>query len=158
MNVQRYCLTRFLLSLLALPALAGSLQLELPSEPPSGLAAAWFHDDCAPWDGSATSLYLGAAPAKVAFEPGFPFLQVSLYSNSQSLRRDRLHFEVSGNKGYAQYCQSKEECKTATSVTIEFSKAERDLLEGRLEILFKDRPAIRGGFLAKRLPFRALCG
>jgi hypothetical protein len=36
---------------LALPACA--LQSELPDTPPPGLTEAWFHDDCAPWDGPA---------------------------------------------------------------------------------------------------------
>jgi len=150
---------RFLLILLGIPLVACAVQADLPAEPPQGLGSAWFHDDCAPWDGSATTLLLGREVALTPFNRGFPHLQVSLYSNwSQFRTGGRLRFDISGKHGFAEYCLSAEACTPATSVTLQFSKVQQDLIEGRLEVLFNERPAIRGGFRALRIPFRALCG
>jgi hypothetical protein len=149
----------FLFCLLALPAFACALQSDLPSDPPDGLNVAWFHDDCAPWDGAATSLYLGRERAKAVFHQDFPFLHVALYSNSLSFRTGgRLRFEILGNQGHARYCRDADACVNARAVSIEFSKVEENLLEGRIEVLFDGLPPIRGGFRAARMPFRALCG
>jgi len=149
----------FLLILLAIPLVACALQADLPAEPPQGLGSAWFHDDCAPWDGSATTLLLGKEVASTPFNRGFPHLQVSLYSNwSQFRTGGRLRFDISGKEGFAEYCLSAEACTNATAVTLQFSNVEQDLIEGRLEVLFEGRAAIRGGFRATRIPFRALCG
>jgi hypothetical protein len=149
---------RFLLILLGIPVVGCAFQADLPAELPPGLGSAWFHDDCAPWDGSATTLLLGKEVSSTPVKPGFPYLQVSLYSNWSRFRTGgRLRFEISGNQGFAQYCLSVDACTQATAVTLQFSKVEQDLIEGRLEVLFKERAAIRGGFHAIRIPFRALC-
>jgi hypothetical protein len=148
-----------LLVLLALPLVACASQSDLPSDPVQGLGSAWFHDDCAPWDGSATTLLLGPQVAQNPFHPGFPHLQVSLYSNlSRFQTGGRVRFEVPGNQGFAQFCPGADSCSKAMAVTLQFSKVEQDLLEGRLEVNFTDRAPIRGSFRAMRLPFRALCG
>ena len=145
--------------MLALPAVACALQSDLPSDPPAGLSVAWFHDDCAPWDGAATSLFLGVERAKTVFHPDAPYLHVALYSNTLGFPTgERIRFGVPGNQGHAQYCLKADDCVTGRAVSIEFSKIEANLLEGRLEVLFDRRPAIRGGFRAARMPFRALCG
>lgn len=150
---------RLLLILLGIPLTACALQADLPAEPPQGLGSAWFHDDCAPWDGSATTLIMGEQASATPAQPGFPHLQVSVYSNWRQFRTgERLRFEVSGDRGFAQYCLSEDACTKATAVTLQFSKVEQDVIEGRLEVLFKERAAIRGGFRAVRIPFRALCG
>jgi hypothetical protein len=149
---------RFLLILFGIPLAACALQSDLPADPPQGLETSSFHDDCAPWDGSATTLLLGKDVASTPFKPGFPHLQVSLYSNwSQFRTGGRLRLEP-GNQGFAQHCLSEDACTKATAVTVQFSKVEQDRIEGRLEVLFKERAAIRGGFRAIRIPFRALCG
>jgi hypothetical protein len=156
MSISLHSLKRFFFCLLALPSVACALQSDLPSDPPGDLKVAWFHDDCAPWDGAATSLYLGVGRAKTVFHPDPPFLHVALYTNFRS--GQQLRFAVPGNQGHAQYCLEANACMTARSVSIEFSKIEGNLLEGRLEVLFNRRAAIRGGFHANRMPFRALCG
>jgi hypothetical protein len=147
---------RLLLILLGIPLAACATQTDLPPEPPQGLGSAWFHDDCAPWDGAATTLLLGPKVAPAPFQPGFPHLQVSLFSSLSRFRR--LSFDVPGNQGFAQYCLNADTCNKATAVTLQFSKIEENLMEGRLEVQFKDRAPIRGSFRATRIPFRALCG
>lgn len=148
----------FILIFLALPLAACALQADLPSEPPDGLGAAWFHADCAPWDGAATTLLLGPTASEIPHRPGFPHLQVSLFSNLLQVKAGgTLRFEP-GNAGFAQYCRTPDSCVKATAVTVKFSKVERDFLEGRLEVLFKDRGPLRGSFRAARIPFAALCG
>ena len=150
---------RFLLILLGIPLTACALQADLPAERPHGLGFAWFHDDCAPWDGSATTLMMGEQAATTPVQPRFPHLQVSVYSNWRQFRTGgRLRFEVSGDRGFAQYCLTEDACTNATTVTLQFSNVEPEVIEGRLEVLFKERAAIRGGFRAVRIPFRALCG
>jgi hypothetical protein len=149
---------RLLLVLFGITPVACASQAGLPSEPPQGLGSAWFHDDCAPWDGAATTLLLGPKVATAPFQPGFPHLQVSLFSNLSRFRAgETLIFEL-GNQGFVQYCLNADTCTKATAVTLQFSKVEQNLMEGRLEVRFKDRAPIRGSFRATRIPFRALCG
>ena len=159
MTLKTRALRLFLMPLLAGPAVACGLQPDLPSEPPPGLEAAWFHDDCAPWDGPAVSLYLARERGGSPFAPGLPYLRVTLYASSSiGLHEgERLRFEP-GTQGDAQYCRSTDDCDGATGVGIEFSGVEREVLEGRLEVLFGERPPIRGAFRAGRMPFQALCG
>jgi len=150
---------RLLLILLAMPFVACAFQADLPSEPPEGLGAAGFHDDCAPWDGGATTILLGQRVPTDPSKPEFPYLQISLYSKPTQFQvGKRLGFEIPGERGFAQYCLRAEACTKATAVTLQFSKIEQDRLEGRFEVLFKGRKSIRGSFRANRIPFRALCG
>ena len=152
-------LKRLVFCLLVVPTAACALQPELPSEPPQGLETAWFHDDCAPWDGFATSLYLGREIPADKFKPGFPNLHVAIYSSlPQSRTGELLRFEVPSHDGHARYCASTEDCVNAAAVAIEFSKVEQSLLEGRLEVLFKEREPIRGSFRATKMPGRTPCG
>jgi len=76
----------FLLILLGIPLVACAVQADLPAEPPQGLGSAWFHDDCAPWDGSATTLLLGkevaSSPSSQAF-PTFKSLCIRTGANSE---------------------------------------------------------------------------
>jgi hypothetical protein len=154
----RFCV-RFLLIVLGTPLAACGLQMDLPAQPPEGLGVASFHADCAPWDGGAVTLLLGQEVSPDPLKPGFPHLQVSLYTSIAKFRTGgRVHFEIPGNQGLAQFCLQADACTKATAVTLQFSKVEENLLEGRLEVLFKDRAAIRGSFHATRIPFRALCG
>ena len=154
-----YTIRLFLLTLALLPAMACAVQPELPAEPPEGLDVAWFHDDCAPWDGPATTIYLGREAAETVFASPFPSLRVTLYSNRAQLDpHERLHFEIPGNDGHAVYCSTAEECEAGTSVSIEFAQPAGDELEGRLEVTFPNRPPIRGSFQAMQMPFQALCG
>jgi hypothetical protein len=142
---------------LALPACA--LQSELPDTPPPGLTEAWFHDDCAPWDGPALSLYLSPEPGQTVFVAPFPHLLVSLYSSRLQFEEgERLRFELPGNVGHAAYCRKMDDCRTATEVTLEFSRLEPTLMEGRLEVQFETGPPVRGSFRASEIPFQALCG
>lgn len=141
----------------ALPACA--LQSELPDTPPPGLTEAWFHDDCAPWDGAALSLYLGPEPSDTVFAAPFPHLRVSIYSSLTQLPTgERLRFEVPGNRAHAVYCETEEDCRPATGITLELSEIEPDLIAGSLEILFETGPPVAGSFRASRIPFQALCG
>jgi hypothetical protein len=148
-----------LLILLGIPLVACASQSDLPADPIQGLGSAWFHDDCAPWDGSATTLLLGAQAARTPFLPGFPHLQVSVYSSLARFQTGgRVRFEIPGNQGFAQYCLRAGTCNKATAVILQFSRVNQDLLEGVLEVDFNDRSPIRGSFRATRIQFRALCG
>jgi hypothetical protein len=160
MSFRTHLLTGSLLCLAAGVATAcGVLQSDLPSDPPEGLPFAWFHDDCAPWDGPATTLYLGARRGESAFESAFPALRISLY-------RERLDFgpgrrivlDPTSDEGYSDYCESADQCIPAAGIVLEISEVQSDLLAGRLKVTFGSRPAIRGGFRATRIPFQALCG
>jgi hypothetical protein len=152
-------LKRLVFCVLLLPTAACALQPELPSEPPQELEIAWFLDDCAPWDGLATSLYLGREIPADKFNPGFPNLHVAIYSSLLQRRSgELLRFDVPSHDGHARYCANSENCVNATAVTIEFSKVERSLLEGRLEVVFKEREPIRGSFRATKMAGRTPCG
>jgi hypothetical protein len=149
----------FLILLLATALPACALQSSLPAEPPPGLTEAWFHNDCAPWDGPALSLYLGPEPSETIFSAPFPHLRVSLYSSLTRLQTgERLRFEVPGNQAHAVYCESEEDCRPAAEITLELSELEADLMAGSLEILFETGPPVAGSFRASRIPFQALCG
>lgn len=148
-----------LFGLLTLAATACALQSELPAEPPDGLPAAWFHDDCAPWDGPATSLYLGARPAERPLEASFPFLRISLYRERLELGPGRrIVPDLAAGDASAAYCASETSCVEATGVILDISEVRADLITGRVGVTFPDRGPIRGSFRATRIPFRALCG
>lgn len=152
-------LKRLVVGLMILPAAACTAQCVLPSAAPDGLESSWFHDDCAPFDGPATSLYLGDEAATNALAPTLPYLRVALYTSSARFPiNERLRFEIPAAEAHAEYCPDTGGCTAAEEMTIEFSRIEQDVLEGRLEALFADRAPIRGGFRAARIPFEALCG
>lgn len=153
-----HALKCLILCMIAGPAC--SLPEGLPAEPPQDLETAWFHDDCAPWDGPATSLYLGREVPEGPLAPAaVPYLHIALYSGRlQAASTQRVRFDIPGNEGDALYCPSADGCQRAASVVIEISQPDPDTLEGRLEVSFEERPPIRGSFRASRLPSWALCG
>ena len=154
----REFLMSLILVVLIFPAQACS-EPQLPSKPPEGMDVSWFHDDCAPWDGPATTLYLGTEVAESVFTPTFPFLRLSLYSSSTQFKAGkRLQFDLPGSPGFAQYCVDADHCLSATAVRIDFLNVDAQHLEGRLEVVFETRLPIRGSFRASRIEFQALCG
>ena len=89
-----------------LPVATCVQQAELPWVPPEGLDVAWFHDDCAPWDGPALSLYLSREAADTVFRSPFPNLRVSLYTPRMQFHSgERETFEIPGNQGHAVFCE-----------------------------------------------------
>jgi hypothetical protein len=146
-----------LVGLLAMAASACALQSDLPDTPPEGLPAAWFHDDCAPWDGPATTLYLGASPVDSPFEASFPFLRISLYRDRPA-SGSRIAPDLEAGNASATYCTSETHCIPVTGVVLEISEVRSDLITGRVGVDFAEGPPLRGSFRATRIPFRALCG
>lgn len=150
-----------LFGLLAMAATACALQSDLPADlpdaPPDGLPAAWFHDDCAPWDGPATTIYLGASAVDSPFESSFPFLRISLYRDRPS-SGGRIVPDLEAGDASVAYCTSETVCMPITGVVLEISEVRSDLITGRVGVDFDVRPPVRGSFSARRIPFRALCG
>jgi tryptophan-rich sensory protein len=151
---------------LAWVAFAGLLNAEIarrnpqgvgptPAGPTRGVAAS----DCAPWDGSATSLYLSEGAGADSLPVSPPFLHIALYDTPERLdsRTVTLGRSEEGS-GTAVWCQSEAACAQATSGTVEFDRFVPGAdLTGSYLIAFPDG-RVTAAFRAVWYPRRALCG
>jgi hypothetical protein len=150
-----------LLLLLAFPATGCRwvVESQLPAYPPEGLEVAWWHSDCAPWDGPAVSIYLGHAVPEEALAPTYPHLRISIFDTPTSLPGESYHWDEAGNTGDVQFCSAEGTCQGATAVTVEFDdQGEGGTYRGRVGARLADGSYRAGSFEAAPLKFTALCG
>ena len=127
----------------------------------TGFPHAYFHDDCAPWDGPALSIVLSQTQLGSPFELGFPSVRVTSWRPPAELAGASLEWSgVAHDLGYASFCESEDSCRTASTVRLRFDPAQpsADELAGQLHLEFEDGRVVSGAFRAVRLPFRVLCG
>ena len=126
-----------------------------PAGPTRGVAAA----DCAPWDGSATSLYLSDGPGADSLPVSAPFLHIALYDTPERLSGRLITLGRSeAGSGIAVWCQSESACAQATSGTVEFDRFTPGAeLTGSYLLVFPDA-RVTAVFRARWYSRRALCG
>jgi tryptophan-rich sensory protein len=126
-----------------------------PAGPTRGVAAA----DCAPWDGSATSLYLSDGPGADSLPASAPFLHIALYDTPERLSGRLITLGRSeAGSGIAVWCQTESACAQATSGTVEFDRFTPGAeLTGSYLLDFPDG-RVTAAFHAGWYPRRALCG
>jgi hypothetical protein len=138
-----------------------SIDLTTLPDPPEGFPVAWAHGDCAPWDGPATSVYLGSTLPSSALTPTYPHLRITVYVSRADLPGRRLQWQgVQPQVGGAQRCFEETRCDRATDITIVFGESDdpRVDLTGYLDVVLDDGTSMTGGFRATMLDFAALCG
>ena len=122
---------------------------------------AYFHDDCAPWDGPALSILLTHAALDDPFEETFPSVRVTTFRPPSTLAGSM--FEWTGDApdlGYASWCEFSGSCWSATTVRVRFDRAQPSTAElaGQVHLVFEGGRVVSGAFKAVRLPLQMLCG
>lgn len=146
---------------IALLLLAGCGEVvpqEVP-DPPDGLAVAWAFDDCAPWDGPATTIYLaGETAPSVDRADSYPHVWVSLYRPSVELPGRTFEWDSDDkDTGGAMLCLQEGECIAATRAKVRLLDPGDGSIVGTLELTFPDRH-IAGGFSATWRTREFVCG
>lgn len=128
--------------------------LSVGGPPSSGVAVA----DCAPWDGSATSIFLSDAPGE-RLPPPLPYLQLIVYEPGARLSTRRIELgRMEDGSGIAVRCQAGGGCATSNRGTVEFDAPGPDRsLAGAYRIIFAG-DTVAGTFRARWSPRAAICG
>jgi hypothetical protein len=132
-----------------------------PLGPPDDYTLAFYHHDCAPWDGPAISIYLVQHAMTAPYVAPTPHLRVSLYAGLPVLVGRTVEWSgTQSNDGYAARCPTEGPCEPAAtaSVRIRSWDAGQGRLSGSLELGFADGFPEAGGFEAVRLDFEPICG
>jgi len=129
-------------------------RLSVGGPPTLGVAVA----DCAPWDGSATSIFLSDAPDE-RLPPPLPYLQLIIYEPGPRLTTRRIELgRMEDGSGIALRCQSGGACATSNRGTVEFDAPGPDgSLAGAYRIIFSG-DTVAGTFRAGWSPRTAICG
>ncbi len=123
--------------------------------PAEGVAAA----DCAPWDGSATSIYLSESPELGVLPPPPPYLQMIIYEPGSQLSARAITLgRLEGGSGIAVRCQVGGGCATSNRGTVTFNDPDEDgSLLGSYQLTFAS-DTIAGTFRARWSMRAAICG
>jgi hypothetical protein len=140
-------------------ALAGLACSAAPAD--TGFPVAYWHDDCAPWDGHALTIILTHTAMQDPFEATYPHLRITSYRPPTSLAGASLAWSgTAQDDGYAVLCESEGVCHVAGSVRLRFDGRQDavDPLRGDVRVQLQVGGEIAGPFEARPLPFGALCG
>jgi benzodiazapine receptor len=123
--------------------------------PAEGVAAA----DCAPWDGSATSIYLSGSSDVEMLPPPPPYLQLIIYEHGTRLSSRRIEFgRMEAGSGIAVRCHAGDGCATSNRGTVTFDAFEEDgTLHGSYVMNFSG-DTVAGTFRARWSTRAAICG
>ncbi len=144
------------LAMLALAACGSSSE----PEPPEGFPLAYAMDDCAPWDGPATSVFLTSRPLGGDDSPSPPFVRISIYLPRGDVVGHSFALSAeSASTGAVSRCESEASCVQAVSALVRFRDASpEEPLAGRISAIFPGGERVVGGFVPTPLPSRGLCG
>ena len=157
-NILRRAATSLCLAVVCLGCTLGQ-EAQVPSD--TGFPLAYFHDDCAPWDGRALAIVLSHVEIEAPFEVHYPFVRVTSWRPPDVLSGASVEWSgTSHDLGYASWCDSEEACRTASRVRVRFDREQvsSDELSGEVYLEFESRPPVSGSFKAVRLPQVVLCG
>jgi hypothetical protein len=131
------------------------------SSTPTEFPYAYYHDDCAPWDGRALTIVLSHEEFQDPFESHFPNVSIRWYRPSAQLAGSSFGWTgIAQDLGHASWCDSAEDCVVASAVRVRFDRAQPspDELAGQAHLEFEGGEAVSGRFKARRLPIQMLCG
>ncbi len=119
---------------------------------------AWASADCAPWDGTATSVFMTDAPEDSSTP--YPMLRISVYHSLQTVSGARWQIGESRADGAAGVmCPAQGTCTGATAGWIDFERGgEAGPLRGHYELTMPDGSKLTGSFVAPVKNTRVLCG
>jgi hypothetical protein len=133
-----------------LAAACGGAAHDTP-DPPPGLEVSWVLDDCAPWDGAATTIHLAYAKPEDVLSAPYPHVWISLYYPRSELPGRTLTWATDElNVGGAMWCVAEGECQAASRARVRIQRRAADsaTLSGSLRLEFPDNTIIEGGFHA----------
>lgn len=149
-----------LLVLLGLACGERSDDVPARQHPPESYPLAYYHLDCAPWDGPAVSILLVREPMTEPWAPG-THLRLSIYSALPDLMGRTVSWTADqGTVGYAGRCEGEGPCEPAAAARIRIREAGDGgaWLVGDVELTFANGLREAGAFRAQRLQRRVLCG
>jgi hypothetical protein len=127
--------------------------------PPVEWPYAAAHNDCAPWDGAATSVVLSLTP-ETRGENQRPYMSLAVYHEMATIAGAR--WPVGGMKpdtGQPAWCPAAGDCVMATAGWVEFAPHTGDgPLAGRYDLTLSDGRRVTGRFSAAVSPRQMLCG
>jgi hypothetical protein len=127
----------------------------------TGFAYAYYHDDCAPWDGHALTFALTGAEMETPFDVAYPQARISLWRPPVQLAGRSVSWSgIDHDDGYAAVCETEEACGTATRLEIRFARDQDrpDVLVGEIYMELDDGRVVGGPFQARRIEHAMLCG
>ena len=148
------------LTLSSLVVACGSGPSEM-SSPPEEYPLAFYHEDCAPWDGPAVTLYLVQSPMTRPWEPSAPYARLSVYEPIPSLVGSTVEWQGDAiDTGHAVRCRTEQSCQVAADVRLRVRQwqASEGRLTGDVELVLPDGSRVAGGFQAELLDVQAICG
>ncbi len=151
--------TRVALAVLLATACGGT-DSEIP-DPPAGLEVSWTMDDCAPWDGAATMIYLAGAMTDDPFTAPYPHVWVSLYYPRSELPGRTLRWNADElNVGGAMRCVAERECEAASQALVRVRRQAADsvALAGDIHLEFPNGETVEGIFRAVLVERTFVCG
>ncbi len=123
-------------------------------------ANAYALPDCAPWDGSAVSIYLtNATYDSVDEHVEEPFLHLAIWKSVRGAGETTISWPGEESVGGAYHCVMADQCSAATSGRVSVSGMAGDsILPGEYDLRFADSTVMRGRFRARWIDRRMLCG
>ncbi len=123
-------------------------------------AYAYAFPDCAPWDGSAVSIYLTSVPYDSASgQVAAPFLQLAIWKNADAELETRIRWPSEESEGGASSCVVADQCSAAVSGHVRVSGLGADsTMSGEYDVQFADSSSMGGRFTARWVNRRMLCG
>lgn len=135
-------------------------ELTMLPDPPAGLEVSWAFDDCAPWDGPATTIILADTMASDPRTAPLPHAWVSLYRPALEVAGRTFRWdEDDKNTGGAMRCDAEGQCEAATKAVVRMlPSASKAGLAGAVDFVFPSGAQVSGGFRAVWTTHELLCG
>ncbi len=154
-------LAPFALGLSLLTGCRDAPELTTLPDPPTGLAVSWAFDDCAPWDGAATTIYLAGTTASEPRNAPYPHAWVSLYRPVTEVTGRTFRWdEDDKDTGGAMWCEAEGQCEAAIEAVVRIrQRGEKEAgLYGVVDLVFPSGVRVAGGFRAAWITNQFLCG
>jgi len=129
--------------------------------PPAGLEVSWAFNDCAPWDGAATTIVLASTMASGPRNAPYPHAWVSLYRPALDVAGRTFRWDKDDkDTGGAMWCEAAGQCEAATKAVVRMRKSEgkESGLSGFVDLAFPSGVHVAGGFRAVWITNELLCG
>jgi hypothetical protein len=126
----------------------------------TGFPLAYFHDDCAPWDGPALTIILSHEELE-PYQASFPSVRITSYRPPPQLAGSAFEWSgIAQDQGHAMWCDTEDACRSAASVRVRFDRAQPvpGEIAGQLHLEFEGGQVLEGAIKAVRLPLQMLCG
>jgi hypothetical protein len=116
--------------------------------------------DCAPWDGSAVSIYFtNTTYDTTTQEISAPFLHLAIWRDAAREPETRIEWPKEESVGGAYLCAAAQQCTPAASGVVSVDGLIGDsLMAGVYDVRFGDSTRLKGEFKARWVDRRMMCG